>query len=395
MRFFSTADVTGEIIDRRMLCIEGNFYLFSTEEAIALALDWSDFITNHFENDFIIRSSVSDDRRSGKGKSIKEKILSLQDKRSLFVDIEGVAVGKTVYNKKTYNEYRRWMSGLSFSFEDSISVDYREEFVKLFLGSEKLTTSSVKRNTLELFRIPGKKNLGVYEVDFDLQAAVMCSPYSNKQDAVYGKASICLSTHSCGNELDEMAKVFADLAVDVSEKFKKINMLVTVSSRAGTEHCSPHMQYFWPTNRVHDESHLIYDCDPFAWYKTYYLHGVEWFNIISPATAKMLTNLEKGGAEREGFSVERLGNSWCVRSLKPISELDVFDLYPMKDFLYPALQPGEKSIPMGWFLGMQSSWFPRESWELLPLYENEIEVKKDRVVFRCGNTGTDSACGEK
>jgi hypothetical protein len=150
------------------------------------------------------------------------------------------------------------------------------------------------------------------------------------------------------------------------------------------------MKYFG-MDPVTDDSHLDAGVSEQEWYSTYYLCGIEWANIISPLAAQHIPNLLEDASTVPNVCVKQMENgSFFLRSSKPIDQVDVSDLLPMKRLVYPALYPDGSIIPIRHLVLSEKTVFsdfflgtcPRSNWAIIPMLENEIETVYTDLVFR-------------
>lgn len=379
--FISTALFAGEPIDCRCLILAAEFYNLSRQQTQEMADDFTQWIEDFVREKFVIRIMVGG-KWVGKAKRLHNLKTTLDAQMGWAYGMEGMALSPVVHSLKTFNGYfQNVHRGLyrSMHIQRGVSIDYRDFWNNLF--AEKMDSYQIKQNILRIFREESKYLLSTYDLP-DVQAYMTCTPYKKKPDLYYGSFAIHLSSACAGQVLSEISNEFSLFARYLSEKYVKLNARVMLQPNIGP-FCNPYMSLFSTLTHV-DGSHEENNCTKNEWYSTYYIPGVEWFNIISPLAK---THLSEIPFAQPTIAAERLsGGGLAIGSTKSILAFDVRDALELKKLVYPALFPGMRTISLRTLfqdeIAQKSmSVFPRSNWALIPVFEEEVDVVYTNLVF--------------
>ena len=318
----------------------------------------------------------------GKGKRLWGLMDALTAQKGWSYGFEGMAISPVVHSIKTYNSYfQNIRRGIyrSEHIQPGVSVDYREFWDGLF--AEIPDNTAIKQNILRIFRETGKSLVSIYDLP-DVQASLGFIPYQRMPNSYYGSFSIHISAFCLTGALADVADTLVSCAKQLSEKYVKLNARVMLQPNIGPL-CNPYMYLFTSLQQT-DGSHAENNCAKNEWYSTYYIPGVEWFNIISPLAQK---HLSKSLSVPPSIVSERLSSGGlAIRSAKEIIDYDIPDALKMKQLVYPALYPGLRSISFRTLFQDEipkstMSVFPRSDWAIIPVLDNEIDVVYRNVVF--------------
>lgn len=122
------------------------------------------------------------------------------------------------------------------------------------------------------------------------------------------------------------------------------------------------------------------------WYPYYYFCGAEWFNMLSPLQASHLADLAERSARYVNINtIVYPDGSASVCLKKPIDQTDVSDLADVRKLLYKALYPGKRKIMLADLQNPDAFGClakPRQQWECIPVFPNEIEVNQECIQFQ-------------
>lgn len=265
------------------------------------------------------------------------------------------------------------------------SVDYPAFFDNLFTATRP-DKAQITNNIIRLFEEEGRKSLSFHNHP-DLDGRICASAYQAHPDLFYGDISISFSAFCLGDFLDAMAETFAQIASSLSDRFIQINASVWLQPRkmGSISIQSPYMDYFG-NDLLEDNSHQEAGCTPKEWYPSYYLCGVEWFNVLSPLVKQHISQtIPCYDGEKVQISSLTSG-ALLVRSTKPISEYAYYDACTLKRLVIPALYPGRKILPLRAIYPWENvermhSACPRADWEIVPIEKAEVNIVGTDIVF--------------
>ncbi len=361
-----------EIIDCRTVNLDVDFFDLTKEQEQELAEYYVQTCLRLFGEEFYI--AWNDDFFRAK----TEKIL----KQSMYGhDFTVLATLKSndVYNLKTFLKYYRelcYPKEILPRLRKSGSADYYE--VTKGYWTEYFSPEACKKSILDLFRKPGMKYLN-YGQAFEVEGLFYSSSYHSNKKQFKGELGLQIHQYALNDQVDFFAEEFARIATELSERYVNINARVrwTVS-------CAEPYWNFFGERRLQDGSHIKAECEAREWYEYYHLKSAEWFNILSPLQQSHFDNLLLQAKAFNAISVQSITTGgMIIRLNKKFSQIDVLDLYDMKKLLYAGLQPGMRSILLKDLYDPKTDHAkPRRLWEMVPIFDDEVFVLDDRVVFK-------------
>ena len=147
------------------------------------------------------------------------------------------------------------------------------------------------------------------------------------------------------------------------------------------------MRYFGHGTE-HDGSHEDVGFLPKEWYPTYYLPGVEWFNILSPLVQRHIPEVNTGSVAKQDAHIEKLsGGGLLITSPQSIDAYDIPDARKLKRIVYSALNPGGAYYSIRRKLLVDDDeWMfeglPRHDWAIVPVFEEEVSIVGTDLVIR-------------
>lgn len=387
-QYNSTALCLEEKIDCRYLQLEAHFYSLLPEQVEQLVADYVAFSKDITDGAFIVKWS-GETRCDFSGKVAKGTLQSLAEGAYATLGFEAYAISSLVYNSATYKAFQRermyptrppkvWYD-LTTIF---CSSSYRELF-ESNLSRMKRDPQSLRAVIYELHQIENFY-FENYILTTDALSSLHCQPITTGGEYNRcGKLRVMISTHCLGDSLNQMAETFKVFARSLSDKYTTINAYVCLSPALLLQPASPHMIYFGKNIPVADKGES--SARPREWYTRDYLCGAEWVNVISPNVRKLLPHNGANLHSNTYISVEETGNgALCVSLNKAIGSITVADIRRIKTMLYPALCPGSAVFEDQYLYS--SEWWtpntkPRCQWEMIPLFESEIQVRDGNLIF--------------
>ena len=383
----STAEHWGEIIDCRSLVLSVDYYSLSKKDTLKIAEDVIQWLKEKLLERFWVRHYLCE--KGVRKEIILPKIIEqFERQNNVFYRMEAMVLSPVVHDLKTYQSYMRCVSipyshGI-FGFSPGVSADFADYWNTLFPDG-KPEPELLKQNILRIFREEGRKYLGGY-YSSDASALVNILPYQQKKDCYYGTVRIKISSFCLNGQQNEMAEALAEFAVFLSKNYHNLNAHVLLCP--DTAGITPYKTLFGGGDYT-DGSHEDANCTRREWYPTYYLSGAEWFNIVSPLAQQHIPcSAEDSGAR--GINVKNAAEGpLIVKSSKTILDFGISDALEMKKWLYPALYPGMSSVLLRMLFRDSKAdiHYPRNDWRIVPVFEDEINVMNEYLVFSSRRTG--------
>lgn len=378
--FISTAQLRNEIIDCRKLHLEMEFHHLDRERLRAFAESCVKLVTALTDNIFYLEWEDENSRRTN-----PVKLLSRFDdpsSRCAFI-FEGYVYSDIVHDHKSFvqlrkNERRRPLAATDYS------ADYPEVFRQYFHRAK--TPDRIKAAILDISRLEGRVKQARW-IWKDIQGILFTYPHNKNKSLFFGNFRFEIVLPCMGSDATAFAHKFRDFAVSTAEKMPTISGRVALTPSSSIGDCSPYMHFFGTglvMKNLPEDIRFDYE-----WRKNYYLIGAEWFNVLSGIQAAHIPDLMEKASGFTDVRVEKLENgSVIAQSEADILETDIPQLTSLKKLLYPALYPGCREIMLKNLFDrkyMSVMTKPRAEWERAPIFEDEIEVTDDSVIFRHQN----------
>ena len=381
VQYISTAPCAGEVIDSRCLTLSYEFYELPYGKTADLLSVTDNWVSELLRDGFI----------SKRYPQKRMRLMPLGATNPIPINTatfryEAFAISSRVYSASTMKSYLKDLKmGAFFSTNKlpDVSVDYPAYWDRLF-PSGKESPTQIKEKILRIFSEENRKLMTNYTLP-DVQASFIAAPYESNPNQYYGRFFINFSSFCLNRFLQDMANTLALFAVALSENYITMNMRVMLQP-VMMDSNSPYMHYFGNMGS-YDGSHLETAYSASEWYRTYYIPGVEWFNILSPLAQKHIDTLPKHTMEAYSIEVANIsGGGLLIRSKKEIDQYNLCDALRLKQIMQPSLFPGIRiqalrnlfsSDPRKYMLAS----FPRSNWALVPIFEEEIDVVGTDVVF--------------
>ena len=307
-----------------------------------------------------------------------EKIMDAIQASGFDFAVDGCFVSDRVYNGKSLNEYWNYLN--QHATFHIAPLDYQRYFLEHF-SDPNIEPEVLKKELLALFHAPGRRWRGCGELCSEYGGFFISFPYDNFPDKYRGTFRCSVNAGCIQIGADAFAEELVELVTDFSRRYHNLNAYVRCDSCSGE---TSHRRYF--ANRVDAErtgAHLRANCSAAEFYPSYFLEGVEWFNLIGPRAAHHLPDL--AAKDSPEMQIQRLPwGSWCARAKTGILNVDVTDLIPIKRVLYPALYPGHHTF--GREIQMDPKIFTtgqklRSMWEQVPVFPEELTVTDTEIIF--------------
>ncbi|MBQ3505021.1 MAG: hypothetical protein IJA75_10030 [Oscillospiraceae bacterium] len=336
--------------------------------------------------------------RNGKRIKHKRDMLSqdwmIIDNSGMRIAFDAYVMNQITCNSSTILKYQKELPSCFHKYQTQFriapyalesSVDYPVFFDELFTNVRQ-GNDQIINNIINIFRAEDRKLLGFHKHP-DLCGQMHAEPYMEHPGLFYGYIQISFSSFCLGPFVNKMADILAQIACDLSDSFVHLNASVMLQPQefTGLQNENPYMRYFG--------KHLIEDgsckealCSPKEWYPTYYLHGVEWFNILSPLVKQHIGESIPHYNQTEVYVHVLDSGSLLVRSQKPITQYSYHDACVLKQIVKPALYPGKNAFPLRAIYPWLGSprvydWCPRNNWAVVPVENSELSIIGTDIVF--------------
>ena len=371
-----------EIVDCIVLHLELDFFLLNQQKLNALG----DFLLQRtfelLKDAFFTRWDFND--RHVKPEALSSKILS--NTKLLRFSFEGDVFSDIVFDLKSFKRYDRIQRDMNIitpwpASYDKVSADYPVFFAKYF-GNMPLA-DKCKEALLHVFNESNRKKLARWR-DHDVGGIFFSHRHENYPDLYWGEFEFKIAYSCLGSHGISVSEKIAETACQIARDYTNVNARVALTPMWFTSPCSGHMKYFGilPNGFFSSQNNFNnHECRTF-----FYSRGAEWVNILSPLQLSHIHDFEGKAKKYPQISVETFaGGGKSVRLNKCIDQVDVIDLADIKKLLYDALWPGESTMPFKYLFDPNCYMYrtkPRPEWERVPIFEDEITVFEDRIVFQ-------------
>lgn len=299
-------------------------------------------------------------------------------------------ISESIYNNKTFRQYAKELAfDTSTTLKNhGISIDYIDRFDKYFTDVN--DSQSIKSAVLKIFNEDGRKKMAFWR-SHDFSGIFSTFEYDQFSNLYRVNFSLqialqCLGSHTC-----DYAKKMTELLIELSEITPNIGGHVNISPIHWPARSTGHLQYFGGNigDNASKFQHRKEGYLDVEWYPYYYIGGAEWFNVISPLQMQHLQCIDKNQEISSGIICKKLSSGGMAVFLnKNITDTDVSDLKNIKQLLYNALYPGHGKILLCQLFNRDELTHfckPRPQWELVPMFDDEVEVTQDRIIFKHKN----------
>lgn len=370
--------------DCRSLGLRCEFYQLPRINMTELAIDIYEWLRGIYAGTFIVEFAFNARHLNSISQFVAKLGSSVDNSEMWNFSTEGfVRCSMLDNNIRTALKKTKLMRTNSGSLPSSPSIDYKNFWENKFPHG-RCENDELIHNINSFFCEPSRFYIGHVYIP-DVESILVANTYKNNKDLYYASFSFDIRKACIERKIDLFANSFAEFLKYLSSKYVNVNgrvMLQPINFLGD----SPHMRYF-SKNLVTDESHLEAGCTEKEWYRTYYVCGAEWCNVISPLARSHLSQPETQIKHSGELKIGNLaGGGLLVASNKDISSVDVEDLRPIKQILYDALYPGSWSISIRdmFRLASKGSYLlcPRNNWCIVPMMEGEIEIESTYLVYR-------------
>lgn len=376
--FVSMATLQNETVDCRMVQLELEFYHLDGSQLKNICIMLFDEILNLLGEEFYLHWSLNGKHISGD--ALRKRIGKTAG--PVTWGCCGDVTSAVVWNAKTFKEYDRKLQYRLGSFDrERISVNYLNTFQELFTSAN--SKEKIKAALMGMFNMDHQKKMALWR-NHDLTMGFYSHSYHHNANLYYGTINVsialpCLRENSC-----PFSAQLVSLACKASELISNISGRVMLSPIYPIGPCSGHMEYF---GKLPDG----FPAPPFElwsieWNPFFYLQGAEWFNLISPLQRKHLPSIISEVINYPDVTVCELSNGGItVQCKKGILKTDISELLQIKHLLYNALFPGKSEMLFEHLWDPNALSYntkPRPQWEYVPMFDDEITVLTDRIVFQ-------------
>lgn len=382
----ATASVDQGIVDARYLRMDVDAFFLGRERSWEIVSRFVEWCSLTFGQSYVM--DWDEDGRKRRPERILEH-LSLNDQPSVW--FEGAVRSERIRNLTSLRKaLRNYFSPMNIHTAAETSTDYvdfyRDRKRQLLSGA-----CSWEEMVRRFFDEADRRYLDMAPFP-DIQGSAMIFPDHGRQDSYHVDLSIMVSVHSLGSDIHMTADHMAKFLTEQALRYQNVNGYIAVTPLPTTESCCGHMAYFG-SFETKDGSHRDAGMEENDWYPYYYIKGAEWFNVLSPLTRGRVPTLLHDAADHPSLKVRELPNGCVTIQVdRPPHQVDVEDLVPVKRLLYKGLYPGMSCFSKLRFWDEDDfSWLskPRSFWECVPIFEDEIIVTEDMVVFKhAGNKNT-------
>lgn len=367
-------------IDSRCLQFELSYYMLGKEQIDNLMISFYTWCQSFMNNQCVAEWFWG--RRKITSSSIPFRI---SQNTAYTFGMDANVVSNVVYDRKTYKENKQKLLADASTTRKELdcSKDYYTFFESQFFDIPE-SPSAWKETLLRFFNEKGRFCLSSV-TSTDIHAFASACPYHSKPYLFYGSIRFYVFLYCVSGNISNVVTNMVAFLKEASVSFVNINACVSLSPIVSPSPCSPHMTYFGG-NVFQDGTHISEGVMATEWYKSYYLQGAEWYNIISPLVQQHIPNLSRDISRYINLACETLDTGGIAVWVKQnIDLIDITDLTPMKQLLYPALYPGMMKVGKQFILSRRDSGLiskPRKRWELIPIFEDEIIVTDATVIFQ-------------
>ena len=383
MQYTSSCDLLGKEIDCRNLILACEFFQLPYEQITELSFIYLKLVSAIFDSPFMIDWKINN--RSASVKNVESRLQNIALPQQAWIgSFEAVLMTPSIRSVKTFHDKLRQFerTHLSHSLSPLVSSDYPEYWSRVFPNG-RCESNQLLSSIQEIFDAPNRR-LSTVHTSPDGAGVLTAIPYRNNTQQYYGSFYIQFSTFSLGDSLEEMAKRFESVLIDLSNEYRNVNGRVMLQPSGQWLGKSPAMHFF-SGMPIFDGSHERYNCLENEWYPTYYVCGAEWSNVISTLAQNHFENKAMVSVGVE--STLLAGGGLWVRSNRAICDYDVSDAVKIKRSIYPALYPGRFHIPIRVLFGPLRRNFdyirhPRSNWAIIPIVDGEINIIGTDLVFQ-------------
>lgn len=378
VQFQTMADKLTSFVDCRVIFFHINFCNVPIEVVKAAAIEYYEFVNSFYQDQFVSSWGFPVGESTKYPKDIVGEIKDSPFSPAFI--LESNVKTPILFTKKHLKGFRKKLFYDPMIPIRSYSVDfdaYYEENIRPCLTDD----DRLKEAVLKLFSERRKVPIQSYHA-FDSQGLIYSAPEDIGCSFYHGQIAFSIAVGCLGETVDSVATVFSE----------EMRLLCTLLKNAGgiVGMCpyeliickSTYMRYFPERELPEMDAEIPEGCYPHNWNRVSYLFGCEWANVLSPAAKERLGASLALNSDTP-FVIDQMPSGCLYVQLKmPISEVDVDDLLGLKRFLYPALYPGRSDNLIDWGrLTLTKMKFPRSSWELLPIFPDELSVRNGKIIF--------------
>ena len=370
--YTSMASTLSKTVDCRMICLELDYCQLPLSKMQQLVRMCCTDFEKMLEDSFV--SAWHWNSRKMNVEKIHQKIYSKQS--SFVFGCDADVHSSVVYDAKSLNSYDKKLKGIS-TVSSYYSLDY-PNVISPYLN-KRYTNADLQKIIFDICNRPGMKKQS-YWGTHDARALFWNCIHTNNPSKCYGKISFCVALMCLGDDSTYFAHELLGVLKKAGNTFCQVSGRISLSSLQGVASCCAHMHYFSEIGCT-SQSNNTHELFPYC-----YVPGVEWCNLLSPLQLKLLPNLLCNPPLRSDIIKENCSCGGIILRLdRPISSVDIDSLIELKKILYNSLYPGSSCIPIKFF--MDDSMYsyltkPRLQWEYLPIFQEELQITEDFIVFK-------------
>ena len=376
----STLVLQGQRIDCRQLTLSCQFYDISQEAAIQFSLKTKRWIEQH-----LLHNSYSCWKFNEKHVALRSLEKLICESTTLMQmaawEMEALIGSTIIYNQTTC---RAALKKLTQSFTSTTADDFKPFWDTVFPNGKGDNISVIEG----IYKVFHEENrcLKTFYNRPDIYALFYSVPSQSDCRMCEGSFAISIPVVFMEDNINYIAEELLGLLKSFGMEFCNVNGHVMLQPHHVPAGQSPYMRYFGQYY-LGESFSKEQDDTPERCYQKYYLTGVEWGNLLSPAVKK---RLPKGGIDllhKSTLLAEYLDNgSMVIRSDRGIDKYDVSAAVELKQCLLPTLFPGGSYVSLRDVFRHEEPPYilkrwPRSDWAIVPVLDGEIKIVGTDLVF--------------
>lgn len=371
-------------IDSRSLSLRCEFYQLSYDNILELTNDLGKWLYELYSENFFVELEFCN-RHISSPNQLKSKLSSaVRNGEWWSFSTEGFVRSPLLGNHvRPMLKRIKLLRTTSGNLPNSPSYDYPDYWTSLFPAG-RCENDELLHKVYGVFRESSRFYINQQYVP-DVRSVLIADTYKNDRKLYHASFSLDVCKVCVESVIDSLSTDFSEYLQHLSTKFVAVNGRVMLQP-IHIMGVSPHMVYF-SQNPATDQSHVETNYVAEEWYRTYYIPGAEWCNVISPLARSHIHQVNSHLKENTKIEIKELsGGGLFVASKKNISLFDVNDLRPIKEILYNALYPGSYSLSIRDMFRRASdgkyTLCPRSDWGNIPMLDGEIKIVSTYLVYR-------------
>lgn len=355
----SISNKTEDRVDCRLLRFEGSYFQLDDKQADNLAIDLYSFFHDFFDADFIWDAKLQNKTI----KDIRSAIASYKRENGAYMlTMKGVLKNERIKSKTALRQYiQNW----EYPSKPSGLKDENPEYQKYY-DSNVMSCGSdlkeMKNAILELFSLDVNPVPGDWLI-LDQNGYLSNFPVSGKAMFFGGEFNFGISCYCLKSGIDAAAQKLDMFADRIQQKYRNVNVAISMD----TSWANSYDKIYGTMPLIPKELQTLTGYYNVLLPRLIYLHSPAWSTIVCPQTLKVL-----GTPETSKWGEKINGDAMKYKIPKDISKTTIPDLKMIKKDIYSLIFP-RKGIE-------HLNRKPRKYWEVIPVFENEIEILQDGVI---------------